>query len=386
MTALTRDSSGAHIVVIGGGIVGSSIAFHLSLRDVRVTLLDAKEPGQGASAASFAWINGRDKNPRAYHDLNRRSLDMWDRFARRLGVDVGLTWGGELRWAATDAGATEFLQRVDLLQSWGYPIRPIEADELSRLEPSLSPGRVTAASFTEIDGHVDTGKVIRACLTRATERGASIRTGTEVTGLRLGSMSEGARRVKAIVVQESTEIPCDALVLAGGPDTAELARYAQIDVPLHYTFGATIITDPVPPVFQRAAVVHTHLDVHPQMAFRQLADGSMMVHGGFHGGSRDRSLGRSGDEVEQVMAKAAQLLPALEGVGIREVRRDRRPVPDDGHPILGFASAVPNLYLAAMHSGVTLAALVGEFAAMEIVEGVRIDLLDPYRIERFKTD
>ena len=72
-----------HIIVIGAGIIGSSIAFHLAQRRAQVTIFDAATPGQGTSAVSFAWINARDKNPRHYHDLNRRSLDMWDRFARR---------------------------------------------------------------------------------------------------------------------------------------------------------------------------------------------------------------------------------------------------------------------------------------------------------------
>ncbi|OUC08262.1 hypothetical protein RY27_10005, partial [Litorilinea aerophila] len=70
---------------------------------------------------------------------------------------------------------------------------------------------------------------------------------------------------------------------------------------------------------------------------------------------------------------------------IQEVRRGRRPIPEDGLPILGFTQAVANLYLAAMHSGVTLAALVGELAALEIATGRPVDLLAPYRLERFQT-
>ena len=84
----SSSSNNPHIVVIGAGITGASIAFHLSLRNANVTLIDADEPGQAASSVSFAWINGRDKDPRHYHDLNRRSIDMWSRFERRL--DEGL--------------------------------------------------------------------------------------------------------------------------------------------------------------------------------------------------------------------------------------------------------------------------------------------------------
>ena len=94
-------------------------------------------------------------------------------------------------------------------------------------------------------------------------------------------------------------------------------------------------------------------------------------------------MGRTDEEVEQVFEATAGFVLPLKGTKIKEVRRGRRPIPEDGHPVLGFAASVPNLYFAAMHSGVSLAALVGEFAAVEILDGARIDLFEPYRVERF---
>ena len=83
-----------HVVVVGAGILGASIAYHLTLHGVRVTIVDAGQPGEGATRVAFAWLNAYGKTPFSYHDLNRRSIDMWAGFARRLGIDV--TWGGEL--------------------------------------------------------------------------------------------------------------------------------------------------------------------------------------------------------------------------------------------------------------------------------------------------
>ena len=83
------------------------------------------------------------------------------------------------------------------------------------------------------------------------------------------------------------------------------------------------------------------------------------------------------------MDAVARFLPVVEGVPIREVRRGRRPIPKDGHPILGFTEKIPNLYLSVMHSGVTLAPLIGECAAIEILDGVRVGFLERYRLERF---
>jgi glycine/D-amino acid oxidase-like deaminating enzyme len=370
------------VVIVGGGIIGSSIAFNLSFRDARVTLVDAAEPGQAASRVSFAWMNGRDKNPRHYHDLNRRSVDMWDRFVRRLGGDVGVRWGGEMRWAATEAGAKDFVQRVRTLQSWGYPIRMINEAEMREKEPNFEFGPVTAAAYTHIEGHADTGKVIEACLRHAKANGVEVQTNTNVTGLQMGRASSGSPRIEALETDKG-EIECDVVVLATGADTTQLAARAGIEISHHYTFGCTVITEPIAPVFQNFAVVHTPRDADPQMNFRQFADGTFMMHGGSHGGAEDESMGRTDEDAERVFLSAQKYVPSLKQTRIKEIRRGRRPMPGDGHPILGFAEAVPNLYFATMHSGVSLAALVGEYATTEIIDGARIDILEHYRVERF---
>ena len=109
-------------VVIGGGIVGASVAFHLARRGVQVTVIEADEPGHGASRVSYAWINGRDKSPYHYHELNRRSQDMWRRFVDELRADVGLVWGGEMRWTVTAEGAAELFDVRFRVAQHGQPV------------------------------------------------------------------------------------------------------------------------------------------------------------------------------------------------------------------------------------------------------------------------
>ncbi len=301
----------SNIAVIGAGIVGVSIAFHLVRRGAKVTLIDAGEPGkrskvQPATAVSFAWMNARDKNPRHYHLFNRCSLDMWARFVGRLGIPQSATWGGELRWASTDDGAREIVERAGVLQSWGYPIRLLNGEEVEALEPRLKPGTVTAASYTDIEGHADTGAVVGACVERLQEWGADIFFQTRVTELARSGLDITA------VVTDGGEIACDALVLAGGADTASLAAMADIDVPVYYTFGCTILTESVPPVFENVSVVHSPRDCPPQTNFRQLPNGSVMLHGGAHGRVYDGgSLGQSDEEVQRVVDAVARFCRQL---------------------------------------------------------------------------
>jgi glycine/D-amino acid oxidase-like deaminating enzyme len=382
MARLHHNHHKPHVVVVGAGILGASIAFHLTLHGVPVTIVDAGEPGQGTSRVSFAWLNAYGKTPFHYHDFNRRSMDMWERFARRLGGTIDLVWGGELRWSVTAAGAADLAARAQRLQTWGYPTRLIDARELQALEPDLRVDSMTAASYTSIDGHVDTGQVIQACIKAATERGAELRTKAAVTGLPCGHTRAGEAMVEGVMIGDEV-IPCDIVVLAGGADMPALAALAGVVVPLYHTFGATVLTEPVAPMFKTIAVLHSPRDRHPLVNFRQFADGTVMMQSGAPDNTHEGDRGHTDAEVEQIVADACEVLPALQGVRINEVRRGRRPIPRDGEPMMGFSPAVSNLYVATTHSGVTLAPIMGELAAIEIAEGARIDLLRPFRIERF---
>ena len=149
-----------NVAVIGAGILGASIAWRLAQRGVSITLMEKGQPGHGASSHSFAWINAGAKEPIGYHDLNRRSLEMWPRFATGIGDSgdpdsVGLRWGGKVSWASDTTAAEGLVARVRQLQSWGYPTRLVDEDELKRLEPALDLGPVAAAEYSSNEGQVE---------------------------------------------------------------------------------------------------------------------------------------------------------------------------------------------------------------------------------------
>ena len=381
MATIEQDYSDAkklRIIVVGAGIVGASIAYHLSRRrDVAVTVLERDEPCAGASGHSFAWLNSFGKDPVSYHHFNRRSMDIWDRFARRLGMDLDLHWGGELRWESTPERAGALHQRIKQLQAWGYPIRIISSDELRELEPCLSPGPVTTASFSEIDGRVDPLKVIEACLQRAGEDGTVVHTHTPVTDLCLDRRG----RIEAVNTSNG-EISCDAVVLANGTAVTELAATAGVHIPQQNSPGVVIRTDPQPPILQNVSVLHLPpIDENRhEIHLRQSADGTLAIG---QGSQESVDQDDSQEHADALLNRAVHYLPTLAGAQAIPTPVGYRPMPIDGLPVLGFCEAAPNLYIALMHSGVTLAPLVGELAALEIVDGARVETLAPYRPERF---
>ena len=294
-----------------------------------------------------------------------------------------VAWGGELRWAVTEAGAEDLASRAQTLQAWGYPTRLIDAADVRRMEPDLELDNMLAASYSDLEGHVHTGSVVQACMARAIEGGAELRTNAPVTGLEIAYTGIEQGKVSAVRL-DNEMMPCDVVVLAGGADMPALAGLADVELPLYHTFGATILTEPVPQLFKTVALLHTPRDRNPLVNFRQFSDGTVMIQGGALDNHQEGDRGSTDEEVAQIVEDATAILPALDGVKIAAVQRGRRPIPRDGEPIVGFSDSVTNLYMATTHSGVTLAPIIGEYASIEIVHGVEVDLLQPYRLSRFK--
>src|SRR5258708_6829214 len=111
------------IVVVGAGIIGASIAYHLVKRGASVVIVDALRPGAGATEKSFGWINATfSKRPRAYFDLNQLGLAGWRRLEIELGSELKVQWGGSVTWShvASKDGAEETLREsVRRHQEWG---------------------------------------------------------------------------------------------------------------------------------------------------------------------------------------------------------------------------------------------------------------------------
>ena len=304
------------------------MAYHLSRRGCTVIVLERHHPGHGASGHSFAWLNSFDKNPASYHDLNRRSMDMWHRFAYDLGLDIGLHWGGEMRWVHTPAKATELRQRVAQLQEWGYPNRLIDVDALLRLEPGLSPGPVAAASFGAIDGQVEPPLVVEACLQRAQSARTKVYTETTVTGLRLSHKAHATPRVLEVETAQGA-LPCDAVVLAAGTATTALTAMAGVHIPQQDSPGVVIRTDRRARLLQTVSVLHTPpIDAQrPEIHLRQCSNGTLMI-----GEGSQESLNRDDSQThaDELLARATHYLPALAGARAIPVPVGYRPMPADG--------------------------------------------------------
>jgi glycine/D-amino acid oxidase-like deaminating enzyme len=361
------------IVVVGAGITGASIAYHLAKRGATVTIVEAMRPGAGATEKSFGWINATfSKRPRAYFDLNQLGIAGWRRLETELGGELKVQWGGSVSWASAGTETHALRDNVRKHQEWGYATHLIDEDRIHQLLPHVAPGEFGAACHCEFEGAVDPMDAVKAMLRQVREAGAEVKYPNEVTGLKI----EGGR-VTGIQAGELS-IAAGVVVLACGVVIPHLAEMAGVSVPLKESEGVLVHTRPQPKLIDRVVLA-------PAIHCRQKLDGRVMVGGQIVAGAGTVSgaVSEPAEFAKRILRDAAQVLPGLRGVAVERVTVGLRVMPVDEYPIVGFASNCPNLYIAATHSGVTLAPVIGQYAALEILDDARVSLLEPYRPSRF---
>jgi glycine/D-amino acid oxidase-like deaminating enzyme len=368
-----------HIAVVGAGIIGAATADQLSAAGARVTLLDAQQPGRGASGTSLAWLNSFHKPPRHYHDLSVQGIEEWRRLAGDLGSPSWYVPTGSITWADTEDGRTDLARHVARLRDWEYPVAELTAAELARLEPQVRlPADVPAAYFPA-EGFLHGGAAVRALVARAQSRGAAI-----VTGSPVATVDAGGAAVTGVRLADGRRITADAYVFCAGTATPGLLAEAGITVALE---PGDASGSPAPCLvvhLRTTSEVIRRVVQSPELSLRPLSSPGLYLEAGdvnagvdLHTATEDLDRYRA-----ELLARAAAVLPAVAAAGSpAEGRICVRPLPIDGKPIIGWLP-LDNAYLIVTHSGMTLGALLGRLAAAELL-GVPQSVLQPYRPTRF---
>lgn len=347
------------VLIIGAGIIGASLAFHLSRQGAAVTVLDSATPASAASGRSFGWINASFYESHAHHRLRVAAMAAHHRLAALL-PDHAPNWQGALWFEAEGAG---FDQKAGDLAALGYPATHISRAEIAKLEPHLAdpPSR---ALHIEAEGAVDPAALTRALLAAS---GAKV-----LSGIAAKSLIEAAGQIKGARTAIGP-FTADHTILAAGVASPALLAPLGIDLPMLARPGIMVYSKPV-------GWRVNHILVTPDQEIRQDPSGALLAPG---------IVNHQADASETIADPAAMADATMNRLRARfntpDLALDRfvlgsRPVPADGLPLMGAVQ--PGLSLAVMHSGITLSALAGEALAAEIMEQGEHPLLADFRPTR----
>lgn len=372
--APTKEASNKHIVIAGAGIIGASIAYHLTQLGAKVTVLDAYGPASHSTRGTFAWVNASwAKQPRDYHRLNQEGVSGWGALSEALNIP--LTSKGSLEWFSSVERQTKLAAQIAEQAAWGEKAEMIEASALLGLEAEVD--------FQGADSAALSGNDVALNPVLATEKLLAF---VERQGGMIDYPNRALSFENGMVETESGPIKADHLVIATGADNTAPQALAGLSIPQRSTPGLIAVTKPMPKLID-------HIIVAPGVHIHQRSDGRIVMgdQDGAPDTHTDRLRSRPNDfpemsfaemHGEMILERAIDFIPALSDAEIEDVYIGWRPLPLDGHPVLGTVPNKANTSIAISHSGVTLAPVIGQLMAQMIVSGKEPTIFENYRPDR----
>ena len=364
-------------IVIGGGIIGCSVAWRLAAEGVATTVLERGRLGQEASWAAAGMIapQAEADGPGPFFDFCMKARDAFeaivDRLVRDGGVDPEYDRAGIL-YVALDADERVQLERRARWQhSVGAPLEELSGAEARRIEPLLSPEAIYAIHMPT-NRRTDNRKLTQAYAAAARRAGAQF-----VEGARVEALAIRGEHADGVVMDDGSTREADVVVNAAGSWAGEIRGLEADRVKLHPVRGQIVCFE-VAPATMGPALFSLRGYLVPRRDGRLLA-GSTMEEAGYN-----KTVTLAG--LDKIARGAAAIVPALGAAAFREAWAGLRPATCDLLPVLGFSPSVSNVLWAAGHfrSGILLSAITGEIIA-DLVKGRRPSVeLGAFSAARFK--
>jgi len=352
--------------VIGVGVIGACVGYYLIRAGAEVLLVDAGGPGALTTSATFAWVNASSRvgHPE-YFDLGAAGLAEYQHLSAELGGGPWWHPTGHLRWDYADD--RELVEVVEQVRAHGYPVELWDAARVAReLEPDVDFGAPSrAVALFPSEGWVDGPRMVRALLDAAIEGGATAAFGSAVRAIAVSGNA-----VASIELDNGDRHQVARVVNAAGPGAARVAALVGRRLPMETRPGLAIRLGVGRNSVRR--VLHA-----PGVAVRPDGEGRVFVL------VRDAETAQAQDRiVAEALRSATEVVPALGGATVDDVRVGYRPIPADGFPVLGRASEIDGYYEAVTHSGITLGPIVGRALAEELLHDRIHPLTATFRANR----
>ncbi len=364
------------VAVIGGGLMGSAIAWGLARSGQRVAVLDEGDIAFRASRGNFAlvWVQSKGLGLAAYSAWTMRSSNAWSGFADMLeqqtGIDVAFQRPGGFNLALSEReweGRRDLLQRIqDQPGQQRFEFEMFDRDRVQAAIPQIGPD-VVGGSFSRFDGHCNALRLYRALNTGMQQLGTAYLSDHRVE--RIEHIDHGG--VAFRVTTARGEVHAGKVVLAAGIDNVRLAPMVGLAIPVRPQRGQLIVTE------RTAPFLH-----YPMQTVRQTDEGSLMIGDSQEEAGADPTV--SADVTAVLAHRAMRIFPQLASLNIVRTWACLRVMTKDGFPIYEESAACPGAFNASCHSGVTLAAAHALVLAPQIAAG-RLSEEDfaPFSTRRF---
>jgi glycine/D-amino acid oxidase-like deaminating enzyme len=372
VTQISTASRDHDVAVIGGGLMGSAIAWGLARSGQRVAVLDEGDIAFRASRGNFAlvWVHSKGLGLPRYSAWTMQSSNSWAEFAEILrqqtGIDVCFQRPGGFNLALSQrelearANMLERLQSQPGMQRFDYEM--LDRGEVEKALPHLGP-EVVGASYSRFDGHCNSLRLFRALNAGMQQLGV-----TYLPEHRVERIHYNAGEFR--LTSRAGEIRVPKIVLAAGIDNVRLAPMVGLDVPVRPQRGQLIVTEKTAPFLH-----------YPVQTLRQTDEGGVMM------GDSQEEVGADPTvtcPVISVLAeRAVRMVPLLGHLNIVRTWAALRVMTKDGFPVYDESRTCPGAYSAACHSGVTLAAAHALHLAPCIAAGRLPESFEPFSVRRF---
>ncbi|MGZ2481501.1 sarcosine dehydrogenase [Rhizobium pisi] len=358
----------AKAVVIGGGIIGCSTAYHLGKLGWTDTVLLERKKLTSGTTFHAAGLVGQLRTSANITQLLGYSVDLYKRLEEETGLGTGWKMNGGLRLACNEERWTEVRRQATTAQSFGLEMQLLTPQEAFDLWPLMTTDDLVGAAFLPTDGQANPSDITQALAKGARMSGVSIFEDTEVLDLEIDK-----GRIRAVVTAQG-RIECERVVVCAGQWTRAFAARFGVNVPLVSVEHQYIITES----FGVPSNLPTLRDPDRLTYYKEEVGGIVMggyepnpipwaekgVPDGFHYTLLDSNF----DHFEQIMEQALGRVPALENVGVKQLLNGPESFTPDGNFILGEAPELKNFFIGAGFNAFGIASAGG--AGMALAEWV----------------
>jgi 4-methylaminobutanoate oxidase (formaldehyde-forming) len=362
----------ARIVVIGGGAVGASIAYHLTRAGERdVVLLEKTQLTDGATWHA-AGLVGQFRSQPSLTRMMQNSVRLFETLGAETGQETGWKQVGSLRVAASQDRWKEFLKADTAARSFGFEMQLLGPEEAKALYPLMSTDGVVGAAFIADDGYVDPYSLTQAYSKGIRANGGRIFEGVMVTGL-----TRAGGRITQVVTDRGT-IEAEVIVNAAGLWARQVGWMAGVNLPagvVQHQFMVTEKSDLIPdglPTFRDPDGRYYAKPEPGALAIGGWERATPPVNPveGFPWENAHHLFDGDFERMAEVFEPAAQRIPVLNELGMRTIVNGPIPISPDGEPVMGLAPGLENFYVAcAFTSGIAASGGAGQAMANWILQG-----------------